>query len=630
MAIDVLLGSIASALSIYSEGKNLVNDLSKISGKKREEIKSLIDYSEDLASRTSKMGSFAYVGTRDLRSSVINPIIVNSDGQEFTLVNQVQFENIEDRQLMIVDQAGMGKSTSMKFIVTTLIKSPDYYPIFLELRKVNKVMDIETLICNEIFGEENADLYDRYLKNGKIIILLDGVDEIPLKIEEEVISKISKYCLDNPMSRVLVSGRPEDANVILENLPVYKIKPLSESEAKELLAKYDLSGSNSELLIKSLEGNPTIVEFLHNPLMVSLLYRAFDYRQTIPIKKASFYRQVYDSLFMDHDIRKGDAYKREKHSKLELDDFHKVTRALGFITFMKGELQYGKDAILKYISDTIGKCSDISDKPSEVLQDLYSTVPMLVKEGSQFRWSHKLLQEYFAAQYVCADLGSNTKNFFDELYSRRDQVYYRNFIDIIYDSNFNVFEEYFLFKYAQETIRFLQENLTQRGDLSAKITDHEIEERLSTIMDCDYYLIRLDMSIDSNDEKVTKYVDGLFDVIRTKNPTPIYSMSIYVSDTSFTVAKNQRRAYWMIKFLESKNHPIVSKHEIKSNQLGEVLGAKITYITHNQKNIQNSKANYHNTTMIIRRFSGKSINFKECRRIIREVEQKSRNQSFFS
>lgn len=56
-----------------------------------------------------------------------------------------------------------------------------------------------------------------------------------------------------------------------------------------------------------------INEFLKNPLLVSLLFAAFDFKQTIPLKKHIFYRQVFDAYFDSHDLSKGDSYVHEKN-----------------------------------------------------------------------------------------------------------------------------------------------------------------------------------------------------------------------------------------------------------------------------------------------------------------------------
>ena len=127
--------------------------------------------------------------------------------------------------------------------------------------------------------------------------------------------------------------------------------------------------------------------------MCHLLYKAYSYKPTIPFKKHIFYRQVYDALFESHDLTKGGAFVREKHSVLDIEDFHRVMRALGFMSVKSGKVEYDKDEILKLIRRSKDMCPGINFSPAKLLKDLDLTVPLLCREGQYYRWAHKSLQD---------------------------------------------------------------------------------------------------------------------------------------------------------------------------------------------------------------------------------------------
>ena len=142
----------------------------------------------------------------------------------------------------------------------------------------------------------------------------------------------------------------------------------------------------------------SISEFLTNPLLVSLLFTAFQHKQTIPFKKHIFYRQVYDANFESHDLTKGDSYTHDKYTKLEIDDFHRVLRHLGFSCLKQNQkIEFTKDEILSLIHNARVFCVDLDFSESDFLKDLLSTVPLFSKDGIYYRWAHKSLQDYFAA-----------------------------------------------------------------------------------------------------------------------------------------------------------------------------------------------------------------------------------------
>src|SRR5262249_41244255 len=149
----------------------------------------------------------------------------------------------------------------------------------------------------------------------------------------------------------IMTSRPESALASFSSFAGFQMQPLRITEAFELIRKYDDSGELAEQLISKIQGETlhNIREFLTNPFLVSLLYKSYDYKPTIPFKKHIFYRQVYDSLFESHDLSKDGGYIRPKHSKLDIEDFHRILRSLGFITVKLGKVEYEKDEILNLI-----------------------------------------------------------------------------------------------------------------------------------------------------------------------------------------------------------------------------------------------------------------------------------------
>ena len=75
-----------------------------------------------------------------------------------------------------------------------------------------------------------------------------------------------------------------------------------------LIRKYDNNGEKSERLIERITKDnqlDILKEFLINPMLTSLLYKTFEYKEEISYKKLGFYSQVYEALYNDHDKTKG-------------------------------------------------------------------------------------------------------------------------------------------------------------------------------------------------------------------------------------------------------------------------------------------------------------------------------------
>jgi predicted NACHT family NTPase len=228
----------------------------------------------------------------------------------------------EFHNILITDTAGMGKSTMMKKIFISAIYEGSGIPLFIELRRLNKgkkLIDEMQEQLNSIEKNFDRQLLLELLAQGDFIIILDGYDEISLTDKEIVTIDIQDFISKASNNKFFITSRPENALPCFGHFQEFRIEPLTKNEAYSLLRKYDNQGKVSSLLIEKLKekGMENIGEFLTNPLLVSLLFIAFDHKQTIPLKKYLFYRQVFDANFETHDLTKGDSYIHEKKIKIK-------------------------------------------------------------------------------------------------------------------------------------------------------------------------------------------------------------------------------------------------------------------------------------------------------------------------
>ena len=237
---------------------------------------------------------------------------------------------------LIIDQAGMGKSTLSKRIFIDLCETEHYIPIFVELRRLNRAKTIESEIFSMLGVSKDkgreGDIRQLFLGGG-FVFLLDGYDEISLDCRQDVVGDIVNFVDAYEGNVFVMTSRPEDMPIDFASFTRYNIEPLSREESFKLLSKHDNGGSISRLLITKLKtGDYKVIdEFLTNPLLVSLLYAAFDFKQAIPLKKHLFYQQVYDAYFEKHDLTKGDGYSHQKKTKLDSYDFDRILRSIGSI-----------------------------------------------------------------------------------------------------------------------------------------------------------------------------------------------------------------------------------------------------------------------------------------------------------
>ncbi|HLU85151.1 MAG TPA: NACHT domain-containing protein [Vicingaceae bacterium] len=366
---------------------------------------------------------------------------------------EIKIDNYPDNlipeyfRVIIEDTAGMGKSTITKKLFQSIILEKKGIPILIELSQINNKNNILKEIQNQLstIGKKlSQDLILKLINEGDFIFLFDGFDEIALDDREYVVRELHKFIEKANHNYFLITSRPEDSLASFGDFQKFSVNPLKKGEAYSLLSKYDTYSyhSISKNLIKQLNDNPddSLQEYLSNPFLVSLLYKSYEFKKDIPVKKSQFYQQVYDALFETHDLSKEGYLKRDKYSNLHIDDFERVLRHIGYFTSIENKVEYDKNTIIKFIDKAKKHLSDLNFRSSDFLKDLIKTVPIFKKEGNYFKWGHKSLQDYFAAKFIWIDSKESQLPILEKIYKDPKVKRFHNLLTIYYELDPNGFD----------------------------------------------------------------------------------------------------------------------------------------------------------------------------------------------
>lgn len=360
------------------------------------------------------------------------------------------------KNILIVDNAGMGKSTiSKRLFIGAFEDGSCGIPIFIELRHLSKDNDIVHEILNQIKNLStsfNEDLLLTLIENGGFIFFLDGYDEIAINEKAGVTKSLQSFIEKAGNNRFILTSREDDALSGFQTFDKYSIKQLTKKDAFKLLSNLDNNGEKSQTLINKLKGEElaSVNEFLTNPLLVTLLFTAFNYEPTIPLKKYLFYNQVYNAFFQQHDLSKGDDFCHAKKSKLEKDDFERVLSCIGFISILNHKVEFSESEIIKTIEiakeKSKEKCTKLEFRESDYLSDLCYSVPLFSKEGNNYKWVHKSMSEYFAVKYFTEN--TDEKNLIEKIITR--DTLNDNILDFYHDMKPSSFRQFILLPFLTE------------------------------------------------------------------------------------------------------------------------------------------------------------------------------------
>lgn len=481
-------------------------------------------------------------------------------------------------RILITDTAGMGKSTLMKRMFLDVIDGQFGIPIFIELRRLNENNDILNEVAIQLGGLNDGfdkGILETLFVDGEFIFFFDGYDEISSSNKAFVTRNIQDFVAKAPNNKYILTSRPEEELACFGEFQEFRIRELKKVESYDLLRKYDISGKTSRLLISKLEtGNYSMInEFLKNPLLVSLLFAAFDFKQTIPLKKHIFYRQVFDAYFDSHDLSKGDSYVHEKKSNLDLDDFDKVMRKIGYECLRKQKIEFEKDELLNIIDSAKSGFSNLKFASTSLLGDLLKAVPLFCQDGMYYKWVHKSLQEYFAAEFIYKDSKNNQDAILTALYKSKKIDLYINLLDLYFDIDPVGFQKNIVKPLLESYVEYYEKFYFHSDVISSEAVNLRL-----TITYCNRVLVGF---IDNKKDQTRENFDYIYDqAYRYLGSIP--NSAIFLNNGSFLafMPKNQDRIIRLLGnrvpslFVKVDSKERCSKHNIAFEKCYELEGMK--------------------------------------------------------
>lgn len=568
------------------------------------------------------------------------------DNCEITIIDKIPVQLIKKyKKILISDTAGMGKSTIMKYMFIDLIdkRIRDVgIPIYIELNRLKKYHNILQAIKNELrfLSKEfrSASIIER-IKKGGFVFFMDGYDEISLDNREYVTDNIKKFIrLAGLNNYYIMSSRPEEGLSSFGDFQSFKIQPLTKEEAYELLRKYDVGKAKevSKKLIELLKSGDyeSIDEYLGNPLLISLLYAAFNHKHKIPLKKHLYYSQVYEALYESSDISKG-IEPHQKRTDLDIAEFSRVLRCVGYICFEKTRIRFDKETIIKIIRRAKEYCANLSFKESDFLKDILTAVPLFCKDGNEYRWAHKSLMEYFAARFIADDGKEKQDEILKGIFYSASFEKYNNLMELYYDIDNLGFVKNIEYRILIDYVKFYENSFFE----SSKIKKEWIDERISllfaqtAVIDSSltkkmYQRIRDGYNLQSFDLLDELYSAMIFqyeDIIKGKYGIDINEASI--KDYVIYIGTYQHPRKDILKFLAKRKEYLflplengVEKFKIKNFNL-EILDSRTGQENPNIYRTINSllKLNYANHAYVFAKYY---LDIQKCRDEIAQIDRR--------
>jgi NACHT domain/Leucine Rich repeats (2 copies)/Leucine Rich repeat len=335
------------------------------------------------------------------------------------------------RNLLIRGEAGSGKTTLLQWIaVKSASKSfekpladwNDTIPFFIRLRHcvqegLPKPESFPGLVVPAIADTMPKGWVHTQLKTGLAIVLIDGLDEVPLLHREDIRSWLKELAEVYPVARFVITSRPhavEEGWMDAEGFGNAELQPMEladismfidhwhqavREELQEQTEKDELASQAAHLL-EDVKGNRSLRNLATSPLlcvMLSALNR--DRRQQLPTDRVELY-EACCSLLLE---------RRDKERRIELSDYPALTYRqkrllLEDLAYWMIKNEWSEVALTLVEERFTRKLRDMPAIPSDVtgsgVRRLFVERSGIIREPvtGQIDFTHRTFQEFLAAK----------------------------------------------------------------------------------------------------------------------------------------------------------------------------------------------------------------------------------------
>lgn len=143
-------------------------------------------------------------------------------------------------KLMVLGKPGAGKSTFLRYLAIACCKEeflPNHIPVLLELRSIpnaNRFLLLNKLLdaIQREFQFTSRKQVEDILKNGRVLLLLDGLDEVADRLRRNVQDQIDSFAKNYRNTRIILTCRTQTVEYILPNFKYVEIADFNSEQVE--------------------------------------------------------------------------------------------------------------------------------------------------------------------------------------------------------------------------------------------------------------------------------------------------------------------------------------------------------------------------------------------------------------
>jgi predicted NACHT family NTPase len=334
-------------------------------------------------------------------------------------------------KLRVLGKPGVGKTTFLQHLAIQCNQSAfaaNKVPVFITLRnfaeesKIINEFSLLKYIRQEFLTSGISDLsvIETLLSAGRVLILLDGMDEILNQQSNAVLSEIRRFSEKYHKNQFVAACRTASQKLRLRGFTDVEIAPFTSEQIIAFAQKWFVTFTKSNIQ----DGKALSVQFIEKldldenwqfrqlvvtPLFLHLACWVFHSQEKFPTKRTDFYKQGLDLLLGKWDEARG-IERDEVYRGFLLSQKLKLLSQIAAATFEQGQYFFEQRIVEQYIGDYIQNLTKVPMDAEELqieseaaLKAIEAQHGLLAERARGiFSFSYLAFQEYFTARKIVA------------------------------------------------------------------------------------------------------------------------------------------------------------------------------------------------------------------------------------
>jgi len=325
----------------------------------------------------------------------------------------------QEQYLMVLGGPGAGKSTFLRKMGLEALKGKkgqlNYrcIPVFIELKQfTDSNIEIETKIASEFEScgfPSPKEFTASALEQGRLLILLDGLDELPTQNRARAIERIQKFVEKFSENRFIASCRTAAyrsqfglfSNVAIADFDNTQIEQFIGNWFQSEVDKQAGTAQKCWKLLQKWE-NANAKELAQTPLLLTLLCLVYDKSQSFPNNPSELYGKAL-RILLEEWVAEKRLQRDEVFQEMDAQLEEILLSEIAYQGFQADKLFFPQREVVEQIKTFLaGNLNAPQHLDGEVVLNAIAVQQGILVERAQnvYSFSHLILQEYLTAKYI--------------------------------------------------------------------------------------------------------------------------------------------------------------------------------------------------------------------------------------